>query len=488
MTNELVSWDIVTLADALSKRAVSSAEATKAYLEEIGKRQSEIGAYLTVGHDSALKEADEVDRLRKNGETLPMLAGIPMALKDNLCVKGMKTSCASKILQDFVSPYSATVVQKLQKQRAVLLGKLNMDEFSMGSTNEYSAFYPVKNPVNPSYVPGGSSGGAAAAVRDFEAAFALGSDTGGSIRQPAAFCGVVGMKPTYGAVSRYGLVAFASSLDQIGPLTKTVKDSAIVLKAIAGRDEKDSTSLAHSWGNLTEGIEDGVKGMRIALPKQYFEKSLVSRSVKEAVLSAAQLYEALGAKVEEVSLPSLSKALAAYYILSSAEASSNLGRYDGVRYGFRFEGANTLDELYENTRSQGFGCEVKRRIMLGNFVLSAGYYEAYYQKAMQVRTVVKQEFEAILSKSDLILAPVTPTTAYKRGEKDKDSFSIYQGDACTVPVNIAGLPALALPCGEDEKGLPIGMQLIGGPFGERLLYRAGYTFEQAAHMGVEKWR
>ena len=485
MIKDLVSWELTTLTKRLERKEVSAKEAVQAYLAEIAARDGEIGAYLQVTAETALKEAETVDELRAKGETLPRLAGVPMAIKDNICTKGITTTCASRMLQNFIPPYSAAVVEKLQNQRAVLLGKLNMDEFAMGSSNENSAFRPVKNPVDTTRVPGGSSGGSAAAVKANEAAFALGSDTGGSIRQPAAFCGVVGMKPTYGAVSRYGLIAFASSLDQIGPLTKSVEDSALVLGAIAGHDRRDSTSLPHAWEDFIAGIQSGVEGMRVALPEEYFGGG-ISGEIQDAIRAAARRFESLGAKIEEVSLPSLRSALSAYYVISSAEASSNLARFDGVRYGYRAKEYEDIDSLYKKSRTEGFGEEVKRRIMLGSFVLSAGYYDAYYKKALQVRTLIKQDFDKIFERCDMVLSPVAPTTAYRLGEKRGDPLRMYLGDVYTVPVNIAGLPALSLPCGEDKAGLPIGMQLIGRPFGESGLYRAGWAFEQSRKGGREQ--
>ena len=382
----------------------------------------------------------------------------------------------AKMLENFVPCYSSTAVEKLNEQGFVMLGKLNMDEFAMGSTNENSYFKPVKNPVNTERVPGGSSGGSAAAVAAKEAAFTLGSDTGGSIRQPAAFCGVVGMKPTYGTVSRYGLVAFASSLDQIGPLTKNVKDNALILNAIAGHDPKDATCIGGGRPDYTAEIGKDVKGMTVGLPTEFFGDG-VSADVKDAVLAAAKRYEKLGANIEEVKLPSLKHALSAYYVISSAEASSNLARFDGIRYGYRSENAETLDDIYKNSRSEGFGPEVQRRIMLGTFALSSGYYDAYYKKALQVRTLVVRDYNKVFEKCDFIISPVAPTTAYKLGEKTDNPLEMYMGDIYSVPINIAGVPSLSLPCGKDGDNMPIGMQLIGKPLGEATLYRAGYAFE-----------
>lgn len=474
--NEILNMPVTLLTEKIADKQLSSKEITEAYLENINKTDSEIGAYLTVTAESAIKTAEETDKKIAAGEKLSTLAGIPGGIKDNMCTKGVKTTCASKMLENFVPCYSSTAVEKLNEQGFVMLGKLNMDEFAMGSTNENSYFKPVKNPVNTERVPGGSSGGSAAAVAAKEAAFTLGSDTGGSIRQPAAFCGVVGMKPTYGTVSRYGLVAFASSLDQIGPLTKNVKDNALILNAIAGHDPKDATCIGGGRPDYTTEIGKDVKGMTVGLPTEFFGDG-VSADVKDAVLAAAKRYEKLGANIEEVKLPSLKHALSAYYVISSAEASSNLARFDGIRYGYRSENAETLDDIYKNSRSEGFGPEVQRRIMLGTFALSSGYYDAYYKKALQVRTLVVRDYNKVFEKCDFIISPVAPTTAYKLGEKTDNPLEMYMGDIYSVPINIAGVPSLSLPCGKDGDNMPIGMQLIGKPLGEATLYRAGYAFE-----------
>lgn len=474
--NEILNMPVTLLTEKIADKQLSSKEITEAYLENINKTDSEIGAYLTVTAESAIKTAEETDKKIAAGEKLGTLAGIPGGIKDNMCTKGVRTSCASRMLENFVPCYSSTAVEKLNEQGFVMLGKLNMDEFAMGSTNENSYFKPVKNPVNTERVPGGSSGGSAAAVAAKEAAFTLGSDTGGSIRQPAAFCGVVGMKPTYGTVSRYGLVAFASSLDQIGPLTKNVKDNALILNAIAGHDPKDATCIGGGRPDYTAEIGKDVKGMTVGLPTEFFGDG-VSADVKDAVLAAAKRYEKLGANIEEVKLPSLKHALSAYYVISSAEASSNLARFDGIRYGYRSENAETLDDIYKNSRSEGFGPEVQRRIMLGTFALSSGYYDAYYKKALQVRTLVVRDYNKVFEKCDFIISPVAPTTAYKLGEKTDNPLEMYMGDIYSVPINIAGVPSLSLPCGKDGDNMPIGMQLIGKPLGEATLYRAGYAFE-----------
>ncbi len=468
---------LATLQTKLSNKEISSVELTQSYIDHIEARDSEIGAYISYNFENAKSTAQKIDKKRQRGDDLSPLAGIPCAIKDNICTRGIPTTCASKMLEDFIPPYDAHVMEKLNTQDIVMLGKLNMDEFAMGSTTENSHFKVTKNPRNESYVPGGSSGGSAAAIAADEAVFTLGSDTGGSIRQPAAFCGVVGMKPTYGTVSRNGLIAFASSLDQIGPLTKDVRDNALVLNAITGYDKKDSTSINKNYGDFTVDIGRGVKGMKIALPKEYFGKG-ISDEVRQAVLEAAKVYEELGATVTQVSLPSLDLALPAYYVISSAEASSNLARFDGIRYGYRTDNFTDLEELYKKSRSEGFGKEVKRRIMLGSFALSSGYYDAYYKKALQVRTLLMQDFAKVFEEYQCILSPVAPTTSYKIGEKSETPLEMYMGDICTVPVNIAGLPSLSLPCGESKKGLPIGMQLIGKTFSEATLYRIGYAYEE----------
>ncbi len=459
----------------LAKKELSSVEITNSYINSIGEKDKMIGAYLSNTSELALSQAKIADELIAKGEQ-QALTGIPCGIKDNICTKDITTTCASKMLKDFIPPYNAFVMDKLNEQNMVMLGKLNMDEFAMGSSTENSYFQKTHNPRNIEYVPGGSSGGSAAAVAANLAVFTLGSDTGGSIRQPASFCGVVGMKPTYGTVSRNGLVAFASSLDQIGPLTKTVRDNAIVLNAITGHDEKDSTSVNREYSDFTSEIEKGVKGMKIAMPKEYFGEG-VADEVKEAIFTAAKVYEKQGAEIVEVSLPSLKLALPAYYVISSAEASSNLSRFDGIRYGYRSENFTNLEELYKNSRSEGFGKEVKRRIMLGSFALSSGYYDAYYKKALQVRTIIINEFNEIFKTCDAILSPVAPTTAYKMGAKTSNPLEMYMGDIYSVPINIAGVPSLSLPCGEDKNGLPIGMQLIGANFSEKTLYRIAHAYE-----------
>ncbi len=474
---ELYQLTAHELRDLLRKKEVSSVELTKSVLNRIDMVESKVNSYITRVEEEALKRAEAVDRKIADREALSDLAGIPMALKDNICTDGILTTCASKMLYNFKPPYNAAVANKLKAADAVLLGKTNMDEFAMGSSTENSYVKQTKNPYDLSRVPGGSSGGSAAAVGAGEAVFALGSDTGGSIRQPAAFCGVVGMKPTYGAVSRFGLVAFASSLDQIGPLTKDVTDCALVLNEICGHDPMDSTSASIRYPDYTKALVNDVKGLKIGVPKEYIGEG-ISEEVRNSVLKALEVYKSLGAEYEEFSLAATEYALPAYYLIASAEASSNLARYDGIKYGYRAEKFNDLLDLYNQTRSEGFGTEVKRRVMLGTYALSSGYYDAYYKKAQQVRTLIKQSFDEAFGKYDVIITPTTPTTAFRLEEKSADPLEMYLADICTVSVNIAGLPGLVVPCGLDSQGLPVGMQLIGKGFEESTLLRAAYTFEQ----------
>ncbi len=476
--NELVKRTLSQQIDGLKNGEFSAKELTQAYLTQIEEKEKDIGAYISIFPEQALAAAEAVDQKRAAGQPLSLLAGIPAGIKDNICTRNIRTTCASKMLGEYVPPYDADVIERLKKNDYVLLGKLNMDEFAMGSSCENSAFHPTHNPADLTRVPGGSSGGSAAAVAAMEAAYSLGSDTGGSIRQPASFCGVVGMKPTYGSVSRYGLIAFASSLDQIGPLTRTVEDNAIVLNAISGHDKRDATSLARQTADFTADIGKGVKDLSIGIPKEFFAEG-IAPEVKNAVLNAAGIFEKMGAQLHEVSMPSIPHALSAYYIISSAEASSNLARFDGIRYGYRAKDFDDITDLYLSSRSEGFGKEVKRRIMLGTFALSSGYYDAYYKKAQQVRSLVTADFNRVFESCDVILSPVAPTPAYKIGEKSADPLEMYMGDAYSVPVNIAGVPALSLPCGTTETGLPIGCQLIGKVFSESLLYRVGAALENA---------
>jgi len=461
----------------LINKEIKVEELVDSYYKKIEKSDSKIGAYISLCQDKAMIDAKKAQLKIDNNDNVTMLTGIPLAIKDNICTKDIITTCGSRFLETFEPPYNATVVNKLYEHDGILLGKLNLDEFAMGGSTENSYFKNTKNPFDLERVPGGSSGGSAACVAADLATFTLGSDTGGSIRQPASFCGVVGLKPTYGTVSRYGLVAFASSLDQIGPITKTVKDAGIVLNAISGRDRYDSTSSDIGNIDFNENINKDIKGMRLAIPKQYLEGK-ISPQVKETIKKALSEYEKMGVTIEEIDLKLADYAIAAYYIISSAEASSNLARYDGVKYGYRSENFSNLIELYKNTRSEGFGNEVKRRIMLGTYVLSSGYYDAYYKKALQVRTLIKNEFDDIFKNFDGIIGPTAPTTAFKIGEKNNDPLEMYLGDVYTVAVNIAGLPAISIPCGFDDNKLPIGLQIIGKAFDERKILQLAHAYEQ----------
>lgn len=462
------------LLELLVHKDLSSTELTKAYIERIKTVDPKLQAYLTVLEDQALAQAAEADRKIAKGEALGSLEGIPMALKDNMCTEGVRTSCASKILDNFFPPYNATVTERLRAAGTILLGKLNMDEFAMGSSTENSHFTKTLNPWNIECVPGGSSGGSAVAVAADETAFALGSDTGGSIRQPAAFCGVVGMKPTYGAVSRYGLIAYASSLDQIGPLTKTVRDNALVMNVIAGHDSLDSTSVPYEKPDYTQFLINDIKGLKIGIPREYYGEG-IDPAVAKGIQASIQALIDLGAEVAECSLPHTEYAIPSYYLIATAEASSNLARYDGVRYGYRADADDVLG-MFKRSRAEGFGPEVKRRIMLGTYALSSGYYDAYYLKAQKVRTLIKQDFDKAFAKFDVLLSPTAPTAAFKFGEKS-NPLAMYLSDITTVPINLAGIPAISIPAG-FVNGLPIGMQLMGKPFAEGTLYRIAYTFEQ----------
>lgn len=479
---ELFKKTAAELSKLLANKEISAVELTKDILARTAAVDDQVGSYITVTEQSALAQAEAVDAKRAAGQALGALAGIPVAVKDNICTKGVLTTCASKMLYNFKPPYNATVVDKLVAQDMVITGKVNMDEFAMGSSCENSAMKVTHNPHNLSCVPGGSSGGSAAVVAAGEVPLALGSDTGGSIRQPASFCGVVGLKPTYGAVSRYGLIAFASSLDQIGPFGRSIEDTAMLLDAITGYDPAhDSTSVKTPFeGSVHANLNPDMKGKKIGLPIEYFGEG-ISEEVRKAVIAAADAYKEMGAEVFEISLPLSEYALPIYYILSSAEASSNLARFDGVKYGYRTPDAGEdLIDLYVKSRSEGFGEEVQRRIMLGTYVLSSGYYDAYYKKARAAQRKIKAEFAAAFQQCDMILTPVAPTTAYEIGSKTTDPLAMYAGDICTVSVNIAGLPGLVQPCGFDKNKMPIGMQLIGRPFGEQLLLNAGLAFEQAS--------
>lgn len=474
---DILEYSAVELSAAIREGRVTATDAMEAVLARIDAREKDINAYVTIDREQAMRAAAAAQAKIEKGELTGLLAGVPVAVKDNICTQDLLTTCASKMLAHFVPTFSAEAVVSLEKAGAVIIGKTNMDEFAMGSTTETSAYGETRNPWNTAHVPGGSSGGSAAAVAAGECFFALGSDTGGSIRQPAAFCGVVGLKPTYGTVSRYGLIAYGSSLDQIGPLTKNVADCAAVLELIASHDTKDSTSVRREDTDFTSALVDDVSGMKIGIPRDYLGEGL-DAEVKEAVLAAAKVLEEKGAVVEMFDLSLVEYAIPAYYTIASAEASSNLERFDGVKYGYRTDTCEGLHNMYKKTRSEGFGAEVKRRIMLGSFVLSSGYYDAYYLKALKVKAMIKKAFDDAFAKYDLILGPVAPTTAPKLGESLSDPLKMYLGDIYTISVNLAGLPGISVPCGTDSGGLPIGLQLIADSFQEKKLIQAAYTYEQ----------
>lgn len=470
--DKLYSLTAMQMKDLLEKKEVSSVEITKSVIDRIEKTDKDIQAYISYNFEDALKKAEKVDEKIAKGEALGKMAGVPVAVKDNMCTRHLRTTCASKMLENFVPPYDATVVKKLYDNDAIIIGKTTMDEFAMGSSGENSAFQKARNPWDITRVPGGSSSGSAATVAASQVPVALGSDTGGSIRQPSSLCGIVGMKPTYGAVSRYGLVAFGSSLDQIGPMARTVDDAALLFETICGKDEMDATSKDYKYTRYG----DSVKGMKFGIPKQYFGDG-ISPEVKEKVYGAIETLKAQGAEIVEVSLPSTDYALSAYYIISSAEASSNLGRYDGVKYGYSGSKRGNLEELYVSSRSEGFGREVQRRIMLGTYVLSSGFYDAYYKKAKALQKNIAKEFNDVLSVCDAIITPLSPTTAFKIGEKSDDPLAMYAGDICTVTLNIAGLPGISVPCGFDTNNLPIGFQVIGKKFSESTLLTVAKCYE-----------
>ena len=459
------------LIEKLDKNEITPEDITKSYVDRINEKEKDVKAFVTLTDKEALEKAKNVDR------SVGKFAGIPIGIKDNICTKGVRTTCSSKMLENFVSPYDATVVNKLNKENIISLGKLNLDEFAMGASTEYSAIQTTKNPWNLNKVPGGSSGGSAATVAADMVPWALGSDTGGSVRQPASLCGVVGLKPTYGLVSRYGLVAFASSLDQIGPITKDVEDAAMLLNIIAGHDEKDSTSVNKEKVDYTKHLKDGVKGLKIGVPKEFLGEG-INEEVKKSIQDTAEIYKKLGAEVSECSLDIAEKALAVYYIIACAEASSNLGRFDGIRYGYRTKNYEDLNDIFVNSRSEGFGAEVKRRIILGTYVLSSGYYDAYYKKAQKVRTVIRKDFEKLFNEYDVLLTPTSPTVAYDIGTRSNNPLEMYLADLCTVSVNIAGLPGISIPSGVDKENMPIGMQLIGKHFDEETILKAAYSAEQ----------
>lgn len=473
----LMSLTAVRLGEKIKNKEVSVLEAVQAALDAIEAKEAEVGSFVTVDREGALKRAAEVQELIDKGEIESPVAGVPVAVKDNMCTKGLLTTCSSKILGNYIPMYTAEAVLNLEKAGAVIVGKTNMDEFAMGSTTETSAFGATKNPWNTGNVPGGSSGGSCAAVAAEECPYALGSDTGGSIRQPSAFCGVTGIKPTYGTVSRYGLIAYGSSLDQIGPVAKDVTDCATILEIISSYDSKDSTSVKREDYNFTSALTDDVKGMKIGIPSDYFGEGL-DGEVKEAVLNAAKELEKKGAVIEEFNLSLVDYAIPAYYIIACAEASSNLARFDGVKYGYRTENYNGLHNMYKKTRSEGFGAEVKRRIMLGSFVLSSGYYDAYYIKALKTKALIKKAFDKAFEKYDVILGPAAPSTAPELGQSLSDPLKMYLGDIYTISANLAGLPGITVPCGISSKKLPIGLQLLGNCFKEKNIIRAAYTFEQ----------
>ncbi|PAE09905.1 Asp-tRNA(Asn)/Glu-tRNA(Gln) amidotransferase GatCAB subunit A [Niallia circulans] len=480
----LFDQKMTDLQELLHKKEISVSDLVKESYSRIKDVDEKVQAFLTLDEENALSKASELDSKLVNGEYSGSLFGMPIGIKDNIVTKNLRTTCSSRILENFQPIYNATVIDKLQAAGAITIGKLNMDEFAMGSSTENSYYQKTKNPWNLETVPGGSSGGSAASVAAGEVLFSLGSDTGGSIRQPAAFCGVVGLKPTYGRISRFGLVAFASSLDQIGPITRTVEDNAFLLNAISGVDPMDSTSANVEVPDFTKGLTGDIKGMKIAVPKEYLAEG-VSEVVRQSVLDALKVLEKLGATWEEVSLPHSKYALATYYLLSSSEASANLSRFDGVRYGYRTDNAETLIELYKRSRAEGFGDEVKRRIMLGTFALSSGYYDAYYKKAQKVRTLIKKDFEDVFEKYDVIVGPTTPTPAFKLGEKVDDPLTMYANDILTIPVNLAGVPGISVPCGFSN-GLPLGLQIIGKHFDEASVYKVAYAFEQATDYHKQK--
>ena len=473
---DIMSLTAVELGKKIKAKEISVTEATQAYLDQIEKVENDVHSYVTIDKEGALKRAEEVQKMIDAGTLLSPLAGVPVAIKDNMCTKGTRTTCSSKILENFVPTFTSEAVLNLEKAGAVIIGKTNMDEFAMGSTTETSYYGVTRNPWNLGHVPGGSSGGSCAAVAAGECAYALGSDTGGSIRQPSSFCGVTGIKPTYGTVSRYGLIAYGSSLDQIGPIAKDVTDCATILEIIASHDVKDSTSVEREY-DFTSALADDVKGMKIGIPRDYFGDGL-SADVKEQILNAVKVLEEKGAVVEEFDLSLVKYAIPAYYIIADAEASSNLERFDGVKYGYRTEEYEGLHNMYKKTRSEGFGAEVKRRIMLGSFVLSSGYYDAYYLKALRTKALIKQAFDKAFAKYDMIVAPAAPTTAPELGKSLSDPMKMYLSDIYTISVNLAGLPGISIPVGKDSKGLPVGMQLIGDCFQEKKIIQAAYTFEQ----------
>lgn len=476
---EITELTVHELQEKIKNKELTIKEINEAYIKRIKEKEGEVQAFITELSEEGMKKAEQIQAKIDAGEKVGELAGIPIGIKDIICTKGIKTTCASKMLENFVSPYDATVMEKINAEEMIDLGKLNMDEFAMGGSTEYSYFKKTRNPWDLSRVPGGSSGGSAAAVSANMVPWALGTDTGGSIRQPASLCGVVGLKPTYGLVSRYGVVAFASSLDQVGVFTKDVQDCAILLNVIAGHDEKDTTSVDLGKKDYTKLLGEDVKGLKIGVPKEFYGEG-INPEVKESLKQAIEKYKEMGAEIEEFSLDISNYALATYYIIACAEASSNLGRFDGIRYTYRAPEAKTLKEIYKKSRSEAFGPEVKRRIILGTYVLSSGYYDAYYKKAQQVRTLVKNEFNKAFEKYDVIITPTSPTVAFKLGEKSTNPMEMYLADICTVSVNIAGLPGISIPCGVNSEGMPIGMQIIGNKFEEEKILKVAYAYENEA--------
>jgi len=480
--NQLTACEITNL---IKNQKTTAYEVIQDVFKQIDRIDDKIKAFLLLNQEEAFREAEDIDKRVKNGKDIPPLAGVAITIKDIIATKGLESTCGSKILKGFIPPYNASVIDRLKKAGAIIIGKANMDEFAMGSSTENSAFFPTHNPWDLERVPGGSSGGPAAAVAADETHIALGTDTGGSIRQPASFCGVVGLKPTYGRVSRYGLIAYASSLDQIGPITKNVKDSAIIMNIISGHDSKDSTSANLKVPDYLKSCREGINDLKIGIPREYFITGL-DPEIKLSIGKALKLFEKLGAKIEEISLPHTEYALPAYYLLSTAEASSNLARYDGVQYGYRSEDYEDLSSMYKNTRDEGFGSEVKRRIMLGTYALSSGYYDAYYLKAQKVRTLIKQDFDKAFKKYDILITPISPTPAFKINEKINDPLTMYLSDIYTIPINLAGLPAISINCGFSQNNLPIGLQIIGKPFCEETIIRVAFNFEK--NSDVEKKR
>ena len=480
--NQLTAHKAINL---IKKKKATAYEIMQDIFNQIDKVDNLIKAFLVVEREEALKKAQEIDKKVKNGEKIPPLAGVAVAVKDIIATQGTETTCGSKILKGFIPPYDATVINRLKDAGAIIIGKTNMDEFAMGSSTENSAFGPTHNPWDLERVPGGSSGGSSAAVAADETFVALGTDTGGSVRQPASLCGMVGLKPTYGRVSRYGLVAYASSLDQIGPITKDVTDCALIMKVISGYDKMDSTSVNLGVPDYLKSCQAGIKGLKIGVPKEYFIEG-IDREVKDALDKALKMFEKLGARIEEVSLPHTEYSLPTYYLIATAEASSNLARYDGVQYGYRTEDYEDLSSMYQKTRSEGFGSEVKRRIMLGTYALSSGYYDAYYLKAQKVRTLIKEDFDKAFSKYDILITPTSPTPAFKLNEKISDPLTMYLSDIYTIPINLAGIPAISLNCGYSKNNLPIGLQIIGKHFSEETILRAAFNFEQNCEVEKKK--